>query len=86
MLENGLLLYKHYYLWWMIYLFLFNIVLGKVDSSKSTVGVLADTFAPVLELFLIGLYNGIAMYMGMKAEGFLGIIVEIGFERIRYYT
>ena len=63
--------------WFVFYIFIFRAILGKTVEQRPTLDVIIETFAPTLAMFCIGLYNGIVMQMGMRAEGLLGIFVLV---------
>lgn len=61
------------WLWFMLYIFIFNIMLGK-GMHKTFKDTMIETFSPVLFLIFIGIYSGICIHIGMKLEGAIGFV------------
>lgn len=59
--------------WWMIYILIFRIILGKGPEGKKTKDIIIETFAPVVCIIIIGLYSALAIWLGMKVEGLVGL-------------
>lgn len=64
--------------WFMFYLFIFRVLLGKGAEGKSTKDIIIETFSPTLALVLIGIFSGSFMSLGMNVQGIIGLITEIG--------
>ena len=65
------------YLWFMLYIFIFKVILGRGAENKTMSRILIETFSPLIAMIMIGLYTGIIMQMGMNASGLIGICLEI---------
>lgn len=63
--------------WFMLYIFIFKIILGRGAENKKMTTILIEVFSPTLAMIGIGLYTGAVMIMGMTAEGLAGIVLEI---------
>lgn len=63
--------------WFVFYIFIFRVILGRGAEGKPMGRILLETFAPTVSMIMIGLYAGIAMIMGMNASGLIGIFLEI---------
>ena len=63
--------------WFMFYIFIFKVVLGKGPENKTWPQILAETFSPTLCIIFIGMYSGIIMSMSMELSGLIGLMVEI---------
>lgn len=63
--------------WFMLYIFIFRVVIGKSAEGKTTARILIETFSPTLAIIFLGMYTGIVMTMGMTTEGLLGILIEV---------
>lgn len=64
--------------WFMLYIFIFKAVLGKLAERKKMSTILLETFAPLLFIVLIGLYSGIVLTVGMNLDGgIFGIILML---------
>ena len=65
--------------WYLIYVFFFKVILGKMAEKKGWTEILLTTFMPTIAMFFIGLYNGTVLQIGMTLSGFAGLIIIIGF-------
>ena len=65
------------WLWFVMYIFIFKVILGKGAEGKSMAQILLETFSPLICLIMIGLYAGIVMTLGMTASGIFGILLEL---------
>lgn len=63
--------------WFVFYIFIFRVLLGRGSEGKPMGRIVLETFAPTICMILIGLYSGMVMIMGMNAEGLIGIFLEI---------
>jgi hypothetical protein len=63
--------------WFMFYIFIFKVILGKGPEKKTWGQILTETFSPTLCLIVIGMYSGLIMDVGMKMDGLVGIVVLI---------
>lgn len=63
--------------WFVFYIFIFRVILGRGAEGRPMGRIVLETFAPTICMILIGLYSGIVMIMGMNAEGLIGIFLEI---------
>ena len=64
--------------WFMLYVLIFKIILGKGAEGKNWGIILLETFSPTFAIILIGLYASVILQLGMIAEGFIGILLELG--------
>ena len=65
--------------WYMLYVFFFKVILGKLAEKKGWPEILSTTFMPSVALFFMGLYNGTILQIGMGLSGFIGLIIIIAF-------
>ena len=63
--------------WFVLYIFIFRVILGRGAEGKPMGRIMLETFAPTVCMIMIGLYAGIVMIIGMNAEGLIGIFLEI---------
>ena len=63
--------------WFLLYLLVFKIAFAKTAEHKSWKQIILQLFAPTLGMVVIGFFAGMALIIGMTAEGFFGIFVEI---------
>lgn len=63
--------------WFVLYIFIFRVILGRGAEGRPMGRIVLETFAPTICMILIGLYSGMVMIMGMNAEGLIGIFLEI---------
>lgn len=63
--------------WFMLYIFIFKVVLGKGAEGKTGKIIFIETFSPTLCMIAIGLYAGVIMQLSMNVEGLIGILFEI---------
>lgn len=63
--------------WFMLYIFLFKVILGRGAENKKMSTILLEVFSPTIALIFIGMYSGMVMIVGMSVEGLIGICVEI---------
>ncbi len=63
--------------WFVLYIFIFRVILGRGAEGKPMGRIILETFAPTIAMIMIGLYAGIVMFMGMDAEGIFGLLLEI---------
>lgn len=63
--------------WFVFYIFIFRVILGRGAEGKPMGRIVLETFAPTICMIMVGLYSGIAMIMGMNAAGLIGIFLEI---------
>lgn len=63
--------------WWVLYIFIFRVILGKFNEQEPMSEILLKTFSPILFVLFIGIYAGIVLQVGMLAEGLMGIFLEI---------
>lgn len=63
--------------WFVLYIFIFRVILGRGAEGKPMGRIVLETFAPTIAMIMIGLYTGIVMFMGMDAEGIFGLLLEI---------
>ena len=69
--------------WWMLYMFIFNVVLGAAKSQSGKGGggmgmVLAKTFSPLLFIIFLGVYMGFVVQMTMFSSGLINFIINLG--------
>jgi len=64
------------WLWYMMYTFLFNIILGA-SSNHNMKQVLIKTFSPVLYLAGLSIYASLIIALNMYVEGFIGILISL---------
>lgn len=64
--------------WWMLYILVFNIILGKLARHKTWKDIFLETFAPTIALIVIGMYAGLCIIIGLEVEGIIGLFLEIG--------
>lgn len=63
--------------WFVFYIFIYRVILSKGAENKTWTDILIETFAPCVCICFLGMYAGIAMFIGMDAEGLLGLVIEI---------
>ena len=63
--------------WFLFYILIFKIILGKGAEGKNWGVILLETFAPTLAMIFIGLYASIILQLGMIADGLIGILLEL---------
>lgn len=63
--------------WYMLYIFIFKAVLGKLAEHKTWKDILIETFSPMLCMIFIGIYLGVVCNIGMTVEGMTGLLIEI---------
>ena len=63
--------------WWVFYIFIFRVILGRAAEHKTGKDILIETFSPTIALVAIGFYTGILMRIFMTVEGLLGLIFII---------
>jgi len=61
--------------WYMFYIFFFRAVLGKLAENKSWGKILLQTFTPTAAMIILGAFVGISLELGMRLEGFLGVVI-----------
>ncbi len=64
--------------WYLIYVLFFRVILGKMAENKTWKEILAQTFAPTVAIFFIGLYTGTVFQVAIRLSGLVGIVIMLG--------
>ena len=66
--------------WFMFYIFIFKVVLGKGPENKTWGKILCETFAPTLALVFLGMYSGVILEICMSDDltKLVGCVVILG--------
>lgn len=64
--------------WYLLYILVFKIILGRGVENKAWKEIILETFMPTFIMVLIGLYSGIILQVCLNMSGILGMIF-IGF-------
>lgn len=70
--------------WFVLYIFIFKVILGRGAENKKMSTILIETFSPTIAMIFIGMYAGIIMTIGMSLSGLIGIIVEIALFKLTF--
>ena len=67
------------YLWYMLYMLVFNIMMSLgVKGYGDLKELLKKTFIPVIQIFVIGLWSSLVIYMTARVNGAISIVIILG--------
>lgn len=64
------------WMWYMLYIFVFNIVISAVHERNGLRNVVIRTLSPILAMAVIGAWAGIVIQISMISEGFINLLLN----------
>lgn len=64
------------WMWYLLYIFIFNIILGALEKRNGLKNVIIRTLSPILAMAVIGAWAGIVIQVSMLSEGFINFVIN----------
>lgn len=64
------------WMWYMLYIFVFNIVISAVHERNGLRNVVIRTLSPILAMAVIGAWAGLVIQISMISEGFINLLLN----------
>lgn len=65
------------WMWYLLYIFVFNIVLGAASNRKGLKNVVIQTLSPILAMAVIGAWAGLVIEISMISEGIINLLINL---------
>ena len=65
------------WMWYMLYIFVFNIVLGAMQPRNGMRDIVIRTLSPILAMAVIGAYVGLVIEISMLSTGIINCVLNI---------
>ena len=62
--------------WYMLYIFVFNILLGAAEPRNGVKNVVIRTFSPIVAMAVVGAWAGLVVEMSIISTGFINLAIN----------